>query len=175
MDAYFSAEDGEVFATTKKEDPLPKLLSTLTSQYTIYQAVPSMLDPKLAGAILDTGTMSSMAWGGWPDSVLDLDFMHQEVTDTNGLPVHWATATTGGDEQWGLDVGNHQDDWIPYGGLPDEWNGGDRDGLENETELICGSNYVDFPKGPLPKNLHNHVPGQGLFKNLQTSTVFTLF
>ncbi|PPQ88302.1 hypothetical protein CVT25_012365 [Psilocybe cyanescens] len=60
-------------------------------------------------------------------------------------------AGVAGNEQWGLDVGNHQDDWIPYGDLPDEWNGGDRDGLEDETELMCGSNYVDFPKRPTPK------------------------
>ncbi|KAF8176214.1 hypothetical protein K438DRAFT_1478619, partial [Mycena galopus ATCC 62051] len=32
-----------------------------------------------------------------------------------------------GNQQWGLDIGTHQDNWNPYAGLPADWNHGDRD------------------------------------------------
>ncbi|KAF5384204.1 hypothetical protein D9615_003104 [Tricholomella constricta] len=40
-----------------------------------------------------------------------------------------------GHYQWGLDAGDHQNDWDPYRGTPDHWNLGDRDGSEGEMEV----------------------------------------
>ncbi|KAF5379487.1 hypothetical protein D9615_006638 [Tricholomella constricta] len=39
-----------------------------------------------------------------------------------------------GHYQWGLDAGDHQNDWDPYRGTPGHWNLGDRDGSEGEME-----------------------------------------
>jgi hypothetical protein len=40
-----------------------------------------------------------------------------------------------GNWQWGLDVGEHQEMWNPYFGLPIYWNFGDRDEHESELEV----------------------------------------
>ncbi|KAF8134056.1 hypothetical protein K438DRAFT_1997887 [Mycena galopus ATCC 62051] len=45
-----------------------------------------------------------------------------------------------GNQQWGLDIGTHQDNWNPYAGLPADWNHGDRDD-ESDSELQPGPNY----------------------------------
>uniref|UniRef100_A0A8H8CPT3 Uncharacterized protein n=1 Tax=Psilocybe cubensis TaxID=181762 RepID=A0A8H8CPT3_PSICU len=45
-----------------------------------------------------------------------------------------ARAGVAGHCQWGLDVGPHQDGWNPYGGLPDYFNFGDREGDDSELE-----------------------------------------
>jgi hypothetical protein len=37
-----------------------------------------------------------------------------------------------GEYQWGLDVGDHQDAWNPYDGLPYHWIHADR--LENDDD-----------------------------------------
>jgi hypothetical protein len=46
-------------------------------------------------------------------------------------------AGASGNWQWGLDVGEHQDRWNPYNGLPTHWNFDDRDQHESELE-VCG-------------------------------------
>ncbi|KAJ7474341.1 hypothetical protein FB451DRAFT_1467183 [Mycena latifolia] len=38
-----------------------------------------------------------------------------------------------GNQQWGLDMGPHQDSWNPYANIPTHWNHEDRD--ENDSEL----------------------------------------
>ena len=40
-----------------------------------------------------------------------------------------------GNRQWGLDVGDHQDGWDVYAGLPEHWNHGDGADSEGETEV----------------------------------------
>ncbi|GLB45355.1 hypothetical protein LshimejAT787_2200180 [Lyophyllum shimeji] len=52
-----------------------------------------------------------------------------------------------GHYQWGLDAGDHQDDWDPYAGIPEHWNHNDRDG--SDTELERGPQYV-IVKRPAP-------------------------
>ncbi|KAJ6601491.1 hypothetical protein B0H10DRAFT_1824052 [Mycena sp. CBHHK59/15] len=47
-----------------------------------------------------------------------------------------AAAGRAGNRQWGLDAGEHQDDWNPYCDLPAHWNHGDRH--ESDTELLVG-------------------------------------
>jgi hypothetical protein len=37
-----------------------------------------------------------------------------------------------GHYQWGLDAGQHQNDWSPYNDRPAHWNHNDRDGSESE-------------------------------------------
>ncbi|KAG1834009.1 hypothetical protein DFJ58DRAFT_750229 [Suillus subalutaceus] len=47
---------------------------------------------------------------------------------------------------WGLDAGNHQDDWDPYAGLPSHWNHEDRDEGDpgyDEDELERGPGFSD--------------------------------
>ncbi|KAJ7140756.1 hypothetical protein C8R44DRAFT_533038, partial [Mycena epipterygia] len=39
-----------------------------------------------------------------------------------------------GNQQWGLDVGPHQNGWNPYTNIPRHWNHGDRED-ESESEL----------------------------------------
>jgi len=46
-------------------------------------------------------------------------------------------AGASGNWQWGLDVGEHQDRWNPYNGLPTHWNFDDRDQHESELEPGC--------------------------------------
>lgn len=43
-----------------------------------------------------------------------------------------------GNQQWGLDVGRHQDGWSPYLGLPLYWIHGDRDEHDSELEVCEG-------------------------------------
>ncbi|KAJ6457808.1 hypothetical protein C8R47DRAFT_1203316 [Mycena vitilis] len=45
-----------------------------------------------------------------------------------------------GNQQWGLDVGPHQDNWNPYSGTPTHWNHDDRDN-QSESELLHGPHY----------------------------------
>jgi len=47
------------------------------------------------------------------------------------------TTRTGpsGNEQWGLDVGHHQDGWNPYSGVPKTWHERKREGDEAECEV----------------------------------------
>ncbi|KAF9522922.1 hypothetical protein CPB83DRAFT_863752 [Crepidotus variabilis] len=45
-----------------------------------------------------------------------------------------ARAGIAGNHQWGLDAGDHQDGWDPYGGLPDHFNHHDREGSDGETQ-----------------------------------------
>ncbi|KAJ6623167.1 hypothetical protein B0H10DRAFT_825259 [Mycena sp. CBHHK59/15] len=65
-----------------------------------------------------------------------------------------------GDEQWGLDAGNHQGRWVPYTGLPDHWS----DYRAPDEEVYArGDNFSDGslsdsdiptmqePKQPRPK------------------------
>lgn len=43
-----------------------------------------------------------------------------------------------GNQQWGLDKGDHQGKWGPYIGLPAHWNHEDRDEHDSEVELqVC--------------------------------------
>ncbi|KAF7341579.1 hypothetical protein MSAN_02054900 [Mycena sanguinolenta] len=71
-----------------------------------------------------------------------------------------------GHEQWGLDVGHHQDGWNPYNGLPEHWNHEDRP-EESESELQPGPNYIHYTRNeqvvgglsgstqrPVPKRKH---------------------
>lgn len=46
-----------------------------------------------------------------------------------------ARAGPAGHFQWGLDAGVHQENWDPYGDLPDEWNHGDWEGSETELKV----------------------------------------
>lgn len=46
-----------------------------------------------------------------------------------------ARAGVAGNYQWGLDVGENQDSWDVYGGLPPHWNHEDRDESEGELEV----------------------------------------
>ncbi|KAJ7086352.1 hypothetical protein B0H15DRAFT_782057 [Mycena belliarum] len=45
-----------------------------------------------------------------------------------------------GNQQWGLDVGPHQDGWSPYINIPTHWNHNDRED-ESESELQVGSDH----------------------------------
>lgn len=58
-----------------------------------------------------------------------------------------ARAGVAGNRQWGLDVGEHQDGWDVYGGLPSYWNREDRGESEGEmevrqTDLTLSSNLL---------------------------------
>ncbi|KAH7907178.1 hypothetical protein BJ138DRAFT_1014934 [Hygrophoropsis aurantiaca] len=44
-------------------------------------------------------------------------------------------AGSAGNQQWGLDVGEHQHRWNPYEGLPEEWNAHDREFSETELQV----------------------------------------
>ncbi|KAH7919295.1 hypothetical protein BV22DRAFT_1051142 [Leucogyrophana mollusca] len=46
-----------------------------------------------------------------------------------------------GNQQWGLDSGNHQGGWNPYADLPTHWSHGDRD--YSETELERGPEFSE--------------------------------
>ena len=37
--------------------------------------------------------------------------------------------------QWGLDAGDHEDDWHPYGGRPSYWNHEDRHDSESKIQV----------------------------------------
>ncbi|KAH7907135.1 hypothetical protein BJ138DRAFT_1215655, partial [Hygrophoropsis aurantiaca] len=56
-----------------------------------------------------------------------------------------------GNQQWGLDMGEHQHGWNPYEGLPTEWNFGDREFSETELEVCCNSLY--FVENNIDKNM----------------------
>ncbi|KAF8632114.1 hypothetical protein AX17_004925 [Amanita inopinata Kibby_2008] len=58
-----------------------------------------------------------------------------------------------GSLQWGLDVGDYQDHWNPYLGIPLDWNLEDMGWEESESEHTCGPTYVEVPikeKTPIP-------------------------
>ncbi|KAJ7753231.1 hypothetical protein B0H16DRAFT_1835398 [Mycena metata] len=58
---------------------------------------------------------------------------------------HSLAAGRAGNQQWGLDVGTHQENWSPYINIPAEWNHDDRDN-ESESELLPGPNYKAEPR-----------------------------
>ncbi|KAF9529533.1 hypothetical protein CPB83DRAFT_834956 [Crepidotus variabilis] len=66
-------------------------------------------------------------------------------------------AGVAGNRQWGLDAGSHQDDWNPYGGLPEHWD------LQNYTagddECLEGPNYKAVEKiQPITQSGHKTRP-----------------
>ncbi|KAH9474266.1 hypothetical protein JR316_0013429 [Psilocybe cubensis] len=99
-----------------------------------------------------------------------LSFLEEEMFE-NSL-----RAGIAGNYQWGLDVGNHQDDWKPY--LCRDWFIGDRE--VNDDEMLPGPKYIDQPKTkvevqpkrprpkprPIPKKrkLSDYVCGGHFFK-----------
>ncbi|KAH9485919.1 hypothetical protein JR316_0002836 [Psilocybe cubensis] len=77
-----------------------------------------------------------------------LSFLEEEMFE-NSL-----RAGISGNYQWGLDVGNHKDDWKPY--LCRDWFIGYRE--VNEDEILPGSKYIDQPKMKVeaqPKRPHS--------------------
>ena len=61
---------------------------------------------------------------------MDIGFYFQILT-----PPCSERAGKAGNRQWGLDVGDHQDGWDVYAGLPEHWNHGDGADSEGETEV----------------------------------------
>uniref|UniRef100_A0A8H7XLT6 Uncharacterized protein n=1 Tax=Psilocybe cubensis TaxID=181762 RepID=A0A8H7XLT6_PSICU len=62
-----------------------------------------------------------------------LSFLEEEMFE-NSL-----RAGIAGNYQWGLDVGNHQDDWKPY--LCRDWFIGDREVNDDEMLYVCGGHF----------------------------------
>ncbi|KAJ7698840.1 hypothetical protein B0H16DRAFT_1349348, partial [Mycena metata] len=58
---------------------------------------------------------------------------------------HSLAAGRAGNQQWGLDVGTHQENWSPYINIPAEWNHDDRDN-ESESELLV--RFIIFSSTP---------------------------
>ncbi|KAJ6552344.1 hypothetical protein B0H10DRAFT_2104636 [Mycena sp. CBHHK59/15] len=46
-----------------------------------------------------------------------------------------------GNQQWGLDVGPHQDNWNPYANIPRHWNHDDRED-ESDSELQASAFWI---------------------------------
>ncbi|KAF5310768.1 hypothetical protein D9619_008108 [Psilocybe cf. subviscida] len=51
-----------------------------------------------------------------------------------------------GNQQWGLDAGDHQDCWGVYSGLPQSWSPGDREEEDDELEYGPGFIKIKLPK-----------------------------
>ncbi|KAG1765054.1 hypothetical protein EV702DRAFT_1213746, partial [Suillus placidus] len=90
--------------------------------------------------ILDTAWMTLLKETGSSTDVIhtDVDLECLSVFE-HRLFEKSARSGSAGNYQWGLDAGNHQDDWDPYAGLLSHWNHedrneGDPDYDENELE-----------------------------------------
>ncbi|KAG1777063.1 hypothetical protein EV702DRAFT_970383 [Suillus placidus] len=93
--------------------------------------------------ILDTAWMTLLKETGSSTDVIhtDVDLECLSVFE-HRLFEKSARSGSAGNYQWGLDAGNHQDDWDPYAGLLSHWNHedrneGDPDYDENELEVLC--------------------------------------
>ncbi|KAF5313015.1 hypothetical protein D9619_002316 [Psilocybe cf. subviscida] len=98
----------------------------------------------------------TLAMGDVP--VLPVDVDREAVSALEELMFERSLAAgVAGYCQWGLDAGDHEEDWHPYGGLPSHWNHENRD--DSESEIQPGPNYITIerakapepPKQPRPK------------------------
>lgn len=79
------------------------------------------------------------ARAAWRDVDVDKEALYnlEELMFENSMAAGMA-----GNEQWGLNVGDHQEGWNPYMGLPDGWNVGDRVGSDSETKVVSAWEIV---------------------------------
>lgn len=74
--------------------------------------------------------------GTTKDLILDVDVDKECLERLEELMFERSErAGIAGNRQWGLDVGDHQDAWDVYAGLPEHWNHEDRAESERETEV----------------------------------------
>ncbi|EIW81980.1 hypothetical protein CONPUDRAFT_72328 [Coniophora puteana RWD-64-598 SS2] len=63
-------------------------------------------------------------------------------------------AGVAGNEQWGWDIGRHQDNWSPYAGVPSHWK---EYRVEHEDELEVGSQFSGTPDDTVPTAIAGEV------------------
>ena len=116
-------------------------IATLIRQKSMANRVDIIDDEKvlqLAWELQTTASPESL----WREVDVDkecLDRLEEEMFERS------ARAGLAGDYQWGLDAGDHQDDWNPYEGTPAEWNHNDRFENDSEREFeVSGELYTVF-------------------------------
>lgn len=58
---------------------------------------------------------------------------------------HSKESGAAGNWQWGLDAGDHQERWVPYLDLPQDWAPGDRES-ESKSKIIVSVSHPGLPK-----------------------------
>ncbi|KAG6904433.1 hypothetical protein DXG01_009991, partial [Tephrocybe rancida] len=85
------------------------------------------------------------------DLLMDVDVDRESLEHLEELMFERSReAGIAGYYQWGLDAGDHQEQWDPWGGLPTDLNHEDR--TDSESELVCGNNFIKVTRSvPLEK------------------------
>ena len=108
--------------------------------HTVFIAFRMHQDPHYKGLRANLRELFSKAWEvqltGAPTILnsIDIDAESMETLEEEMFE-HSNRTGPSGNEQWGLDVGHHQDGWNPYSGVPKTWHEKKREGNEAECEV----------------------------------------
>ncbi|KAF9552882.1 hypothetical protein CPC08DRAFT_767975 [Agrocybe pediades] len=117
-------------------------LLPLAHAYTVYLAARLRRTVTREDAMNDSDLLTK-AWeavhcgAGALDSVIRVD-MERECIERLEEEMFENSKEAGiaGHYQWGLDAGHHQEDWNPYSNLRPDWNHEDREGNDEELQVI---------------------------------------